>query len=42
MNKAAVLYLAIVLAYVFMWTFSIADSLSRPFTGEPYYLQEGE
>ena len=42
MNKIKVLYLAVVLLYVMMFVYSIVDGLSRPFTGEPYYLQEGE
>ena len=41
-RKARRFYLIVVVSYVALMAYSLGSSLSLPYTGEPYYQQEGE
>jgi len=41
-KKVALLYLTVICGYLLVFIASTIHQLQQPYTGEPYYLQEGE
>lgn len=41
-KKVALIYFAVICGYLFIFVASTIHQLQQPYTGQPYYLQEGE